>query len=54
MSGDYVVQTHNSGCALEEEHIRFVPMVSPSVASDDLDCWVTGDYNDIDDWGTGD
>ena len=48
ISGDYVVRTHNSGCDLEEDHIRFVPMVSPSVASDDLECWVTGDYDDID------
>ena len=57
ISGDYVVRTHNSGCDLEEDHIRFVPMVSPSVASDDVKCWVTGDYDDIDNWdnwGTGD
>ena len=41
-SGAYVVQTHNSGCAVEEDHIRFVPMVSPNALTDDDERWVTG------------
>ena len=42
MYGAHVVQTHNSGCAVEEDHIRFVPMVSPNAMTDDDERWVIG------------
>ena len=41
-AGAYVVQTHNSDCAVEEDHIRFVLMVSPDATSDDHEEWVVG------------
>ena len=41
-SGAYVVQTHNSGCAVEEDHIRFVPMVSPNAITEGDKGWIIG------------
>ena len=32
MSGERVVQIHNSGCAFKEDHIRFVPMITADAA----------------------